>query len=105
MKQSKLFVPTLREVPNDAEVISHQMLLRAGYIRQISSGVYSYLPLANLVIEKLKTIIREEFEKIDAVEMLMPSLLPKELWEESGRYETYGPNLMRLKDRNGRDFL
>lgn len=105
MKQSKLFVPTLREVPNDAEVVSHQMLLRAGYIRQISSGVYSYLPLANLVLEKLKTIIREEFEKIDAVEMLMPSLLPKELWEESGRYETYGPNLMRLKDRSDRDFL
>ncbi|MDT2010655.1 proline--tRNA ligase [Carnobacterium divergens] len=105
MKQSKLFVPTLREVPNDAEVISHQMLLRAGYIRQVSSGVYSYLPLANLVLEKLKTIIREEFEKIDAVEMLMPSLLPRELWEESGRYETYGPNLMKLKDRSQRDFL
>ncbi|ALV21154.1 proline--tRNA ligase [Carnobacterium antarcticum] len=105
MKQSKLFVPTLREVPNDAEVLSHQLLLRAGYIRQISSGVYSYLPLANRVLEKIKTIIREEFEKIDAVEMLMPSLLPRELWEESGRYETYGEDLIKLKDRHGREFL
>lgn len=105
MKQSKLFVPTLREVPNDAEVLSHQLLLRAGYIRQISSGVYSYLPLANRVLEKIKNIIREEFEKIDAVEMLMPSLLPRELWEESGRYETYGEDLIKLKDRHGREFL
>lgn len=105
MRQSKLFVPTLRETPNDAEVLSHQLLLRAGYIRQISSGVYSYLPLANKVLEKIKTIIREEFEKIDAVEMLMPSLLPRELWEESGRYETYGEDLMKLTDRHGRDYL
>lgn len=105
MKQSKLFIPTLRDVPNEAEVLSHKMLLRAGYIRQISSGVYSYLPLANRVIEKLKTIMREEFEKIDAVEMLMPSLLPRELWEESGRYETYGDDLMKLQDRHGRDYL
>lgn len=105
MKQSKLFVPTLREVPNDAEVLSHQMLLRAGYIRQISSGVYAYLPLANRVLEKIKGIMREEFEKINVVEMLMPSLLPRELWEESGRYETYGELLVRLKDRHGRGYL
>ncbi|MHC5227496.1 proline--tRNA ligase [Enterococcus sp. LJL99] len=105
MKQSKMLIPTLREVPNDAEVISHQMLLRAGYIRQVSAGIYSYLPLANRVLEKLKKIMREEFEKIDAVEMLMPMLLPAELWKESGRYETYGPNLYRLKDRNGRDYI
>ncbi|WP_373471116.1 proline--tRNA ligase [Carnobacterium alterfunditum] len=105
MKQSKVFIPTLRDVPNEAEVLSHKMLLRAGYIRQISSGVYSYLPLATRVIEKIKTIMREEFEKIDAVEMLMPSLLPRELWEESGRYETYGEDLMKLQDRHGRDYL
>ena len=71
MKQSKMLIPTLREVPNDAEVLSHQILLRAGYIRQVAAGIYSYLPLANRVLEKLKTIMREEFEKIDAVEMLM----------------------------------
>ena len=105
MKQSKMLIPTLREVPNDAEVISHQILLRAGYIRQVSAGIYSYLPLANRVLEKLKKIMREEFEKIDAIEMLMPMLLPAELWEESGRYETYGPNLYRLNDRNGRDYI
>ena len=79
--------------------------MRAGYIRQVAAGIYSYLPLANRVLEKLKTIMREEFEKIDAVEMLMPALLPAELWKESGRYETYGPNLYRLKDRNDRDYI
>jgi prolyl-tRNA synthetase len=105
MRQSKMLIPTLREVPNDAEVLSHQILLRAGYIRQVSAGIYSYLPLANRVLEKLKTIMREEFEKIGAVEMLMPALLPAELWEESGRYETYGPNLYRLKDRNDRKMI
>ncbi|MFC0232599.1 proline--tRNA ligase [Vagococcus entomophilus] len=105
MKQSKILIPTLREVPNDAEVRSHQMLLRAGYIRQVSSGIYAYLPLANRVLEKLKTILREELEKIDAVEMLMPELFPVELWQESGRYETYGPLLMKMKDRNLREFI
>ncbi len=105
MRQSKMLIPTLREVPNDAEVLSHQILLRAGYIRQVSAGIYSYLPLANRVLEKLKTIMREEFEKIGAVEMLMPALLPAELWEESGRYETYGPNLYRLNDRNDRKMI
>ncbi|MCG4308278.1 proline--tRNA ligase, partial [Enterococcus lactis] len=79
--------------------------LRAGYIRQVSAGIYSYLPLANRVLEKLKRIMREEFEKIGAVEMLMPAILPAELWEESGRYETYGPNLYRFKDRNDRKMI
>lgn len=105
MKQSKLFAPTLRDTPNDAEVISHQLLLRAGYIRQISSGVYSYLPLANRVMEKVKTIIREELDAIDGSEMLLPALLPADLWKESGRYETYGDDLIKLKDRHERDFI
>lgn len=105
MRQSQMLIPTLREVPNDAEVLSHQILLRAGYIRQVSAGIYSYLPLANRVLEKLKTIMREEFEKIGAVEMLMPAILPAELWQESGRYETYGPNLYRLNDRNDRQMI
>lgn len=105
MRQSKMLIPTLREVPNDAEVLSHQILLRAGYIRQVSAGIYSYLPLANRVLDKLKTIMREEFEKIGAVEMLMPAILPAELWQESGRYETYGPNLYRLNDRNDRQMI
>lgn len=105
MKQSKLFAPTLREVPSDAEVISHQFMLRAGYIRQVSAGVYTYLPLAHRVLEKLKTIIREEFDKIDGSEMLLPALLPADLWKESGRYETYGEDLVKLKDRHERDFI
>ena len=105
MRQSKILIPTLREVPNDAEVLSHQILLRAGYIRQVSAGIYSYLPLAHRVLDKLKRIMREAFEKIGAVEMLMPAILPAELWEESGRYETYGPNLYRFKDRNDRKMI
>ncbi|MGH2162463.1 proline--tRNA ligase, partial [Enterococcus faecalis] len=76
-------------------VLSHHILLRAGYIPQVGAGIFSYLPLANRVLEKFKTIMREEFEKIDAVEMLLPALLPAELWKESGRYQTYGPNLYR----------
>lgn len=105
MRQSKMLIPTLREVPSEAEVLSHQMLLRAGYIRQVSAGVYSYLPLAYRVLEKIKKIIREEFEIIGAQEMLMPALLPADLWRASGRYETYGPNLYTLKDRNEREYL
>lgn len=105
MKQSKLFAPTLREVPSDAEVISHQFMLRAGYIRQVSSGVYTYLPLAHRVLENIKTIIRDEFDKIDGSEMLLPALLPADLWKQSGRYETYGEDLVKLKDRHERDFI
>ena len=105
MKQSKMLIPTLRETPNEAEVVSHQLLLRGGFIRQVSAGMYSYLPLANRVLEKIKTIMREEFDEIDAVECLMPALLPAELWQESGRYETYGPLLMKLQDRHGRDYI
>lgn len=105
MKQSKVFIPTLRETPADAEVISHQMMLRAGYVRQVTAGVYVYLPLAQRVLNKINAIIREEMEKIDAIEMTAPVLLPAELWEESGRYETYGPNLFKLKNRHGRDMI
>lgn len=105
MKQSKLLIPTLREVPSDAEIVSHQLMLRAGYIRQVSSGIYMYLPLAHRVLEKIKAIIRDEFEKIDGAEMLLPVLLPVDLWKESGRYETYGPDLMTLKDRHDREFI
>lgn len=104
MKQSKTFIPTLREVPADAEVKSHKQLLRAGFIRQNTSGVYSYLPLAKRVLTKIENIIREEMEAINSIELLMPSLQSAELWQESGRWEKYGPELMRLKDRHDRDF-
>ncbi|WP_080146373.1 proline--tRNA ligase [Marinilactibacillus piezotolerans] len=105
MKQSRLFAPTLRDTPNDADVISHQLLLRAGYIRQVSAGIYTYLPLAHRVLENIKTIIREEMDRIDGSEMLLPTLLPADLWKESGRYETYGEDLIKLEDRHERDFI
>lgn len=104
MKQSLTFIPTLREVPADADVKSHKALLRAGFIRQNTSGVYSYLPLARKVLTKIEQIIREEMEAINSVELLMPALQSAELWQESGRWEAYGPELMRLKDRHDRDF-
>lgn len=105
MKQSQMLIPTLREMPSDAQVISHALMVRAGYVRQVTSGVYSYLPLANRVIEKFKTIMREEFDKIGAVEMLAPALLTADLWKESGRYDTYGEDLYKLKNRDQADFI
>lgn len=104
MKQSKVFIPTLREVPAEAEAISHQLLLKAGLIKQNAAGIYSYLPLATRVLQNISEIIREEMERIDAVEVVMPVLQQSELWKESGRWEAYGPELMRLKDRNEREF-
>ena len=104
MKQSKVFIPT-REMSSEAEALSHQLLLKAGLIKQSTSGIYSYLPLASRVLNNISKIIREEMESIDAVEILMPALQQAELWEESGRWGAYGPELMRLKDRNGREFV
>ncbi|MCH3922603.1 proline--tRNA ligase [Limosilactobacillus sp.] len=105
MRQSKVLIPTKKEAPSDAEALSHQMMIRAGYIYQVSAGVWSYLPLAYRVIRKVENIIREEMDRADAVEMMMPGLLPADLWKESGRYETYGDNLFKLKDRRDRDFI
>ncbi len=103
MKMSKLFVQTLREFPSDAEVISHKMLARAGYIRKLTSGVYNYLPLMWRVLKKIENIVRDEMDKAGAQELLMPFVQPKELWIESGRWEAYGKELMRLKDRHNRE--
>ena len=105
MKQSKLLMPTLREVPADAEVKSHQLLLKAGFIRPVSAGTFSYLPMAKRVLNKIEQIIREEMDHIDANEMLVPEILPAELWQKSGRYTTYGPNLYKFKNRQDRDFI
>lgn len=104
MKQSKLFMPTLREVPSDAEAVSHQLLLRAGFMRQNAAGIYSYLPLAKRVLGKIETIVRQEMEAAGAQELLMPAIQPAELWEETGRWDIYGPELMRLSDRHDRRF-
>lgn len=104
MKQSLTFIPTLRENPSDADVKSHRLLLRAGFIRQNASGIYSYLPLAKRVLTKIEQIVREEMEAVNSIELLMPAMQAAELWQESGRWEAYGPELMRLKDRHDRDF-
>lgn len=103
MKMSKIFVQTLREFPSDAEVISHKMLARAGYIRKLTSGVYNFLPLMWRVLKKVENIVRDEMDKAGAQELLMPFVQPKELWIESGRWEAYGKELMRLKDRHNRE--
>ncbi|MBQ2645551.1 proline--tRNA ligase [bacterium] len=103
MKMSKLFFETLREFPADAEVTSHKFLVRAGYIRKLTNGIYNYLPLMWRVLKKVENIVREEMDKAGAQEILMPFVQPKELWEESGRWEVYGKELMRMKDRHGKD--
>ena len=82
MKQSQMLIPTLKEIPSDAEVVSHQLMLRGGYIKQITAGMYAYLPLAYRVMKKIENIIREELDRIDAVEMLVPAVVPAELWQE-----------------------
>ncbi len=104
MRWSSLFIPTLRETPAEAEVISHQLLLRAGYVRQLSAGIYSYLLLAQRSLLKIQTIVREEMNAIGGQEILLPALNPAEVWQESGRWEIMGDNLFRLKDRWKRDF-
>ena len=104
MKQTRAFIPTLKEAPSDAVIVSHQLLLRAGLIRQVAAGVYTFLPLGKRVLEKIETIVREEHAAIDCAEMFMPVLHPKELWEQSGRWDVYGDDLMRMKDRHGRAF-
>ncbi len=104
MKFSQLFLPTLREVPSEAEIISHQLLLRAGFIRKASGGVYSYLPLAYRVIRKIEQVVREEIDRAGGQEVLMPIMQPAELWQKSGRWEVYGDEMFRLQDRHDRHF-
>ena len=104
MRASQLHLPTLREAPKDAEVASHQFLIRAGFIRRVAAGIYSFLPLGVRSLEKIKTIIREEMNRAGAQEVFMPAIVPAELWQESGRWQQYGPELLRLKDRKGADF-
>ncbi|MFC0472020.1 proline--tRNA ligase [Halalkalibacter kiskunsagensis] len=105
MRQRNYLSPTLRDVPADAEIKSHQLMLRAGLIRQTASGIYSYLPLGKKVLRKVEEVIRDEMDATGGQEVLMPAIQPAELWEESGRLGDYGPELMRLKDRHNRDFV
>jgi len=104
LRSSQLFYPTLREVPSEAEIISHQLLLRAGFIRKASGGVYTYLPLAYRVIKKIENIVREEIDRAGGQEVLMPIMQPAELWQKSGRWEVYGDEMFRLQDRHKRYF-
>lgn len=104
MRWSKTLIPTLKEDPADAEVVSHKLLVRAGFIRQISRGIYDYFPLALKVIRKIEDIVREEMDRAGAQELLLPIASPAELWQESGRWELYGKELVRFKDRHDRDF-
>lgn len=104
MRVSEMLIPTLRETPAEAEVVSHRLLVRAGFIRKAAAGVYTLLPLAWRVIKKIEQIVREEMDKQGGQEILMPIFQPAELWQESGRWNVYGPELFRLKDRHGRDF-
>ena len=103
MRYSKYFIPTHKEAPSDAEVISHQLMIRAGMIRKLTSGVYTYLPLCLRTIRKVEDIIREEMNRAGAIEILMPAVQPGELWQESGRWEHYGRELLRFKDRHDRE--
>lgn len=104
LRMSKLYAPTLKEDPSDAEIASHKLLLRAGFIRKTASGVYTFLPLGKRVLSKVENIVRQEMDAIDAQEIMMPALQPAELWHESGRWNAYGPELMRLDDRHDHEF-
>ncbi len=104
MRQSQTLIPTLRDVPAEAEVVSHKLMLRAGMIRQVARGIYDFLPLGVRVLRKVERIIREEMDRAGAQEVLLPAVCPAELWQESGRWEKYGRELLRIKDRNDRDF-
>ncbi|MCG2677143.1 proline--tRNA ligase, partial [bacterium] len=104
MRMSKGLFPTLKEAPKEAEIVSHKLMIRAGLMRRLASGIYTYLPLGYRVIRKIENIIREEMNRVGAQEVLLPALSPQELWEESGRWGVYGPELMRIKDRHNRLF-
>ncbi len=105
MKATRFFVATLKEAPADAEIVSHRLMLRAGMIKRASAGIYSYMPMGLRVIRKVEAIIRDEMNAAGAVELLMPVVQPAELWQESGRFQAYGPELLRVKDRHARDFV
>ena len=104
MRASRFFISTLKEAPSDAEIVSHKLMLRAGMIKRLGSGIYTYMPMGLRVIRKVENIVREEMNSAGAIELLMPLVQPAELWQETGRWEKMGPELMRVKDRHGRDF-
>jgi len=104
MRVSQFFIPTLREAPAEAELLSHKLMLRAGLIKKLGSGLYSWLPLGLRVLRKVEQIVREEMNRAGAVELLMPAIQPAELWQESGRWDVFGPQMLKIKDRHEREF-
>ena len=105
MRLSAYFLPTLKENPNEAQIVSHRFMLRAGMIRQTSAGIYAWLPLGHRVLKKIEQIVREEQDATGALELLMPTIQPAELWRESGRYDDYGKEMLRIIDRHDREML
>ncbi|MEO7031557.1 MAG: aminoacyl--tRNA ligase-related protein, partial [Herbaspirillum sp.] len=105
MRASRFFVSTLKEAPSDAEIVSHKLMMRAGLIKRLGSGIYTYMPMGLRVIRKVEAIVREEMNRSGAIELLMPVVQPAELWQETGRWQKYGPELMRVKDRHQRDYV
>ena len=105
MKASQFFISTLKEAPADAEVVSHQLMMRAGLIKKLGAGIYNYMPMGLRVIRKVEAIVRDEMNKAGAIEMTMPVIQPAEFWQETGRFENMGPELLRIQDRHGRDFV
>jgi prolyl-tRNA synthetase len=105
MRASQFFISTLKEAPSDAEIVSHRLMVRAGLIKRLAGGIYNYMPLGLRVIRRIEAIIREEMDRAGAIELLMPVIQPAELWQETGRFQKYGPELLRIKDRHQRDFI
>ena len=105
MRLSQYFLPTLRDNPSEAQIVSHRLMLRAGMVRQSSAGIYSWLPLGFRVLQKVEQIVREEQDRSGAQELLMPTIQPAELWRESGRYDDYGKEMLRITDRHEREML
>ncbi|MDH4188863.1 MAG: proline--tRNA ligase, partial [Betaproteobacteria bacterium] len=105
MRTSQFFIGTVKEAPAEAELVSHQLMLRAGLIRRLGSGLYTWMPLGLRVLRKVEAIVREEMNRAGALELQMPCVIPAELWHETGRWEAFGPQMLKLKDRHGREFL
>ncbi|MBU4435420.1 MAG: proline--tRNA ligase, partial [Alphaproteobacteria bacterium] len=105
MRLSRYFLPVLKEAPSDAQIVSHQLMLRAGMIRQEAAGIYAWLPLGLRVLNRIEQIVREEMDRAGAIELLMPTLQLADLWRESGRYDAYGPEMLRITDRHERELL
>src|ERR671929_1887202 len=105
MRLSRYFLPILRETPKEAEIVSHRLMLRAGMIRQEAAGIYAWLPLGLRVLDRVTRIVREEQDRTGALELLMPTIQPAELWRESGRYDDYGKEMLRIRDRHEREML